>query len=233
VSQANPTAPADPVERATLIAAIKKVNAGTKLTQAERRAYDRHRKATEESQRWAYYGSIPKKHWVKMSGRQHRDLDRLQGVYGVPLLGATIDLAAVVAWLHAFLAENGPRLLQPADEDLLSGESTPMLERLREESWRVKRIERLKLEDQIISRELAHAMMGQLAAIIRSLGEQLQKKFGPDAHDMVDAALDSYEHIVESTFSPETSEPEPCEIPADPLPPGKKRSPSLRKQKRQ
>jgi hypothetical protein len=219
VSGPNPKLPSDPVERQTLIDAVRKASAGAKLTQAERRAYDRHKRSQEEAARWAYYATIPKGHWVKMAGRQHRDLDRLAGVYGVPLLGATINLAAVVTWLHKFLAENGHKLNQPETPDeLLAGESTPALERLREETWRIRRYERLQLEDQLVNREVMHTLLAQLAALIRDATVQLEKAHGRDAAEILSGTLDSYSQLVERFFSQETESSEPCPEP-DPVAP--------------
>ena len=63
--------------------------------------------AAEEADRWRFYGSIPKKHWVKLSGRQHKILDDQASRYGLPILEIVVGVLLVVGLLTraAFLAD--------------------------------------------------------------------------------------------------------------------------------
>jgi len=96
--------------------AMKKALAGQSLTAREREALKRHEKQKEEKLRWAYYRSIPLKHWRTMSGRQTKVLKEQAALYGIPFAGATISLPDVVRAIHDFLARNAQKLACDEDE---------------------------------------------------------------------------------------------------------------------
>src|ERR1039458_763364 len=134
----------DPAERELLAAAIRKTKSGEKLTAAEKAALKRFRQTSEEADRWRYYATIPKKHWVKLSGRQHKILDDQAGRYGMPILGSHIDLAAGARWLNNFLAGDTQKL-RPEEDGLLQGDSD-WAEKYRKERALLVRLERRERE---------------------------------------------------------------------------------------
>jgi hypothetical protein len=190
-------------------AAIHKLAAGQTPTREELRAKSRVEADVEERKRWEYYRTIPKKHWIDMSGRQHKVLDGQAKTYGLPIAGDTVDLAAVVRWLHDFLANNGRKLLAPDSEaDLVyGGGDSPMLELVREETWKTKKLERLQLEGRLVDRELVRSALAQFAAILRNCGDALQKQHGSDALELLLSAIEDGERLLEREFavSQETS----------------------------
>ncbi len=176
--------------------ALRKRKAGIKPSASEEAALRKLQGQREEIERWRHYGSIPKKHYVQMSGRQHKILDDQASRYGIPIRGESVDLARVLTWLHDFLADNGPLLLRSVGtEQLLSGDvqDSPALEKLREETFRLKRLERLEKERNLLRRDQIHEGFSSFAARIRACGDQLQKKFGPDALEVLNAALEGAE----------------------------------------
>jgi len=184
-------------------AALHKLAAGQTPTRAELRAKARVEADVEERKRWEYYRTIPKKHWIDMSGRQYKILDGQAKTYGLPIAGESVDLPAVVRWLHDFLANNGRKLLAPdSDADLLyGGGDSPALERLREESWKCKRLERLEREGQLVDREQIRSTLSAFAGLLRNCGEALQKQFGPDALELLLATIEDGERLLEREFA--------------------------------
>ena len=189
----------DPAERETLAAAVRKTKAGEKLTAAERAALKRFRQTSEEADRWRYYATIPKKHWVKLSGRQHKILDDQAGRYGMPILGSQIDLAAVARWLHDFLARNAQKL-KPDEDGLLQGDSD-WSEKYRKERALLVRLERREREMALVSRDKSHQCWTRVAGVLRRAGEILQRQFGPAALRVLNLALEDATREVDSLFS--------------------------------
>jgi hypothetical protein len=178
---------------------LRKRKAGQKPSAREESALRKFQAQREEAQRWQYYGSIPKKHYVQMSGRQHKILDDQASRYGIPIRGESIDLARVLTWLHDFLAENGPLLLRSVGtEQLLSGDvqDSPALEKLREETYKLKRLERLEKERNLLRRDQIHEGFSLISGVLRAAGDQLQKKFGPDALEVLNRAMEQAEQEI-------------------------------------
>src|SRR4051812_40675267 len=80
--------------------AVAKKRAGQKLKRDELRAIERYQRDEDEKARRRAYAAIPKKYWVDWSGRDYRALLNQAATYGLPVSGQTIDLAAVVRWIH-------------------------------------------------------------------------------------------------------------------------------------
>ncbi len=100
----------DQIDRELAATALAKRRAGEKPTGRELAALRRAEAARATQLRWQHYRSIPKRDWQTMSGRQVKVINEQAHRYGLPLLGRTIDLPAVVAALHDFLASNKHRL---------------------------------------------------------------------------------------------------------------------------
>lgn len=178
---------------------LRKQKAGQTPSRSELSALTKLRSQREEEERWRHYRSVPKKHYVSMSGRAHKILDDQAARYGIPLMGPVVDLPALVTWFHDFLAENGPLLLRTVGTDqLLSGDiqDSPALEKLREETFKLKRLERLEKERSLLRRDQIHEGFATFAARLRACGDQLQKKCGPDALEILNSALEGGEQEI-------------------------------------
>jgi hypothetical protein len=179
--------------------AYKKVMSGAALTAKERAALKRFEKAKEEKLRWAYYATIPQKHWRRMSGRQTKVLNEQAALYGIPFCGPTIDLAAVARALHDFLAANAQKLAE--EDDLLRGEGgSPALERYREERAALARLDRLERERQLLPRDDVRQGLARIAAMLRGMGEALQRQFGLAAVELLEETLDDAQHEIDHWF---------------------------------
>lgn len=168
-------------------AAINKRQRGETPTQRELAALRRVEAAAEEKRRWEYYATIPQKHWREMSGRQTKILKEQASRYGIPFADKEIDLPAVVLALHDFLATNKTKLARDDDGEAES----EALERLREEQYRLKRLDRLEREGELIPRDRVHDYFGRVSSILRSVGDKLQRLAhdGDDAFEIFDTGL--------------------------------------------
>jgi hypothetical protein len=177
------------IDRQMVFRAREKQQRGETPTRDERTALRRFEKIEEERLRWIYYATIPKKHWRQMSGRQNQVLSDQAERYGIPLDGSTIDLAAVAAWLHDFLAANSHALnasMARADE----------LERVRR-----AQAEKYELENLVRKRELRHVddvrrtfeFVGQ---VFRKASMELRQAFGDAAYRILESAVEDAREIV-------------------------------------
>lgn len=192
----SPPDPAGQLDGELVARAYRKVMDRQELTQAEREALKRHEKLKEERLRWQYYGSIPQKHWRRMSGRQTKVINEQAERYGIPFGGSTINLPAVVRALHDFFADNAAKLARE-DDPLLSGGSSPALERYREERAKLARLDRLERERQLLPRDEVRESWGRMAAILRGAGDALQRQFGSEAVEILNDALDDCEREID------------------------------------
>ena len=200
-----PTGPREPTpaDRELIAAYIKKNRAGEKATRAEQAAYRRYQKQTEDTSRWQHYATIPRKHWVKLSGRQYATLDHHAGRYGVPVQGEIIDLGAVARWLHDFLARNAGKLAAETADPLLNAKDTtsPALERYRDEKAKLARLDRLDREKVLVDRQRSHECWNLVAELIRRAGQVLQRDYGPAAQRILNNAIDNADLAVERFFA--------------------------------
>ena len=181
--------------------ALRKRREGKTPTHREAIALARVQRAQEETLRWQFYRSIPQKHWREMSGRQTKQINEQAARYGIPFGGKTIDLPEVVLKLFDFLAANAIKLAKvEGDDELLLGPGTPWLEELRKETAKIKKMDRLERERTLLPRDEIHEALGLMAAILRNLGETLQRLHGPAAQQLLNDALDDYQREIDTLF---------------------------------
>lgn len=192
--------PYDPAFIRLVQAALAKKRAGKKLSRDEQRAIERYQRDEEARAAKRAYSAIPKKLWVAWSGRQHKVLDLQAQTWGLPVSGETIDLAAVVRWLHDFLADNAHKLRK---DDAAESDGTEAGERIRN-----LRLKNEKLEEELaairrasLPREATHQLLASFAARLRSAGEQLERRCGVDALTIFTEALDDGERLIERAFT--------------------------------
>jgi len=189
------------IDRRLADQAREKQRLGRKVPRDEQRALRRVHRAVDEESRRRAYAAVPKKDWKTWSGRQYKTLSEQATTYGIPIAGKTIDLPAVVRWLHDFLAENARRLATVEGEDPMAGPTSPALERWREEKYRLARLERMEREQLLLPRDLVHQGLTRMAAIFRRLGDTMQRLHGRAAHQLVDEALDDCQREIDDLFS--------------------------------
>ncbi len=200
--RATPRAPTSTlIDRELAAEALRKRRAGKKPNDRELRALRQVERAEEEKQRWAYYSTIPLKHWRAMSGRATKVLNDQAARYGIPFAGPTIDLSAVVRALHGFLAANARKLVAVGDEDpLLAGVASPALEEYRREKVKLLRLDVQEREQVLLPRDRIHEGLSRIASVLRLAGDALQRQYGPDARQIIDEALDDAQREIDLLF---------------------------------
>jgi len=127
---------------------------------------------------------------------------------GFPVEGdGTYDVWAVCCWWNKQLQMAVKKT--PIPEELEPGEGdSPWLEKYREA--RTHR-ENLKLEQErknLIPRQLCHDTLLAIASLIRTASETLQRQFGPDALQVLDATLTECGKLVDATFGADDDDPD-------------------------
>jgi hypothetical protein len=110
MSEKQAMTPADEIEVKLAAEATRKMKAGKKPTREESTALRKWQKKKEEQDRWRYYATIPQKHYIELSGRPRRVLADHAARFGLPYIGATVNLSDLLKALHHFLETNGRKI---------------------------------------------------------------------------------------------------------------------------
>jgi hypothetical protein len=136
-----------------------------------------------------------------MSGRQYKILYEQSVRYGIPVGQAIISLPRVAHALHDFLAIHGRKLLALEPDPMLVGdESTPALERYRDEKAKMARLDRLEREGKLLRRDDVHESFGLISTILRRVGISLLEQFGAGAAKIIDDALENSQREIDRRF---------------------------------
>lgn len=103
------------------------------------------------------------------------------------------DGRAVVEWVRGTLDKTSPA-------DMLAGPTSPALERYREERAAMAKLDRLERENTLMSRADVYEGMTIAGTRMRRACSVLQKRFGPDALQIIHDALDDVDRLVEERF---------------------------------
>lgn len=163
-------------------------------TRTEQAALARVEKDLEERLRWSYYGTLPKSHWRKMSGRQNRVLDDQSDLHGIPLRGDTIQLSEAIRWIHDFLAEK---------KSVLATEDGPNQPGRRAKAIRDE-IAELDLEERrgnLIRSHEVRKGLAHIAVIFRDAGDQLLREYGEGPYGIFESMLSEADAMITKTFS--------------------------------
>ncbi len=189
--------------------ALAKRRKGVEPTRPEKRALARVEKAQAEKTRWEVYANIPKKDWIKMSGRQHRTINEQAITTGIPFDAKTINLPDVVRAIHDYFAKNKYKLAGADDDDpLLAGTNSPQLEKYRKVKTDLLKLQLGEAQKRLLRRDLVHHGLVRIASLLRASGETLQRKFGPDAADILNKALDNADREILDLVGDGTPDPD-------------------------
>lgn len=196
-----PTTAAEKEDQRLARAAAQKIAAGGRPTRDEAAGLRRVRKRQEETDRWAYYATIPKRHYLEMSGRQAKVVNEQAALHGIPCSGRTVDAGAVFRWIHDFLAKH-KNVIRAAggDDPLMIGGDSQGLER-----YRLARAEMAEYElderRKIMMRKAdVYEGLEMVAGILRRAGGRLQREFGAGALQIMHEALDDADRKVRELF---------------------------------
>jgi hypothetical protein len=185
----------DPELRRRAALALQKQGRGEKLSRDEENALKKLREARDKSERERLCSRVPKKVYREWSGhRQHKVLDEQAERYGLPVLGDTVDIRAVIKWLHEFLAKQKYRLLADDDDGVGMPASTEV-ERVQIELIKVRTDrERVKLEadlGELVRVSIVRAVLLQLASQLRAAGDRAERDYGRDARDLLNGVVEA------------------------------------------
>ncbi len=189
---AGPLTVSDRIQRQLAASAIEKTRQGQRPTFREQAALKALEAERDTLLRWTHYHTTPKSHYVLMAGREGRSLNRQADRHGIPIRGRTVDLAAVIHWIHDLLAKHGQRLAGLDDADsLLVGTSSPALERYRRAKGKLAEFELERQQGNLISKDRMGQALSGLNTILRECALTLQREYGDDAAAlMTDAVKD-------------------------------------------
>jgi hypothetical protein len=191
-------------DRRLAAAARQKQAAGRRPTKAEQRALHKVTEALRYQTFLEVAAAVPKWQIIKWANRQHKTVDEASDRYGLPCIGEEIDMAEVFRWIFAFLKENSRQLMSTEGEDPMSGLDSPMLERWREEKWKLAKLERQQREQLLLPRHEVHESLGRMASIMRQAADTLQKHHGPiqpaEAYGVMMEAVDNWDRVLETLF---------------------------------
>ena len=189
-----------PGQRREVAAAYNKLLRNEALTREEQGALKRFENDREERLRWQYYKSIPKKHWRQMSGRQAKVINEQAARYKLPIDGPTIDLPAFVEAFHDFLSRNAQRLAQEDDSLLRSAQTSPALEKYREERARIAELDRMEREGELLPLDMVQEAHNRIGMLTRRAIERVEIRYGKDAAQIFLDMLDDCDRELEELF---------------------------------
>jgi hypothetical protein len=161
---------------------------GQKLSREESRALDWAGRRQREQMADETLRALPKGLYCRLAGRQQKVVDEQASRYGLPLLGATVDLYSVVKAYHDFLAANAARLSDNTDVDLQRVKLQAEIEVLER---RVKLLDAdiADRKGRLISRAELVDRLEAFSGRLRGLGDRLLRQFGNDALAMLNEFL--------------------------------------------
>lgn len=181
------------------LAAMAKMQLGKPLTQKESAALRRVEQTQIPHYTKRILTELPKKEYLRISGRRWPDLKNQAERHGIPCTGPTVNVEHVILWLHDFFASRGrpPKISDPDLDDplLSSGGTSDALEKCRIEKFKLLRMERLQKERQLLSAEQVQQCFTAFASILRKAGERLND-ISPESADVLYEAIDDGERLV-------------------------------------
>jgi hypothetical protein len=114
----------------------------------------------------------------------------------------------VARWLHDLLATHGRKIMagDPSAEIWEGGTDSPALERKREVEFQLRLRDLAERDGSLVSRDMTRQALAQIAGILRHYGDQVQRQYGADAHDLFNDTLADCERAVEQFFSQQAAE---------------------------
>lgn len=90
------------------------------------------------------------------------------------------------------------------DDPMMSAPASPTavaaLEKYRREKWLLARLDRRQKEGLLMSREAVHFILSAMAGVWRNACDAIQRRFGSDAHEILDDARVQMERTMEDAF---------------------------------
>lgn len=186
-------AKADETELAGLRARIKQLETG-QITDRERRAIEKWRRAEAEAMAETLLHNIPKGVYCALAGRQQKVVDEFGRRYDIPVDVPSIDLYAVVSELHTRISE----FAAAARPNLEADEAELVREKLRQEIGKLQRqsatiqIELDRHMDRLLAKHDVQAGLDWLSNKLRAMGTRLARECGQAGVDALNELLNEF-----------------------------------------
>lgn len=189
---------AEQAARQRVLDAVGKAERGEDLSLSEVALVRRFERELEHQRRWRLYRSVPKRDFLRLVDRQSKIVTDWAKLYQAPVLGPQVDLEEFFRWFGARVAGRLSRIF--SEQLTLEDESRQL--KLERERFAFER-ER----NEWIPRSDVHELLATVAGRWRRVQEQLQRRFGREAHEMVDEMLEGTIRELESGLANEPEEP--------------------------
>lgn len=191
------------IDQELVAAALRKRKQGERPTEREATALRRWEAAKEEKDRWRFYESIPKRHYVAMSGRQVKVLHDQARRYNLPLEGKTVSLPRVLRAFHDFLADNAAILsaAKGLEDPMLGGGDSDALEEYRRVRTLQERIRLRDMQGDMIPRAMIHGILIRGAAVLKETGEFLVRQYGEEAGRLFADGIQEMRRVLDSLLT--------------------------------
>lgn len=157
----------------------KRIN-GKSLTKTEESNLLRFEREAQRELRQLIYASVPHGEYCDLAGRQSKLVYDQVEKFKVPCDEKDVDLAVVLKWFHDFLRDRGKET--PAGE-----ESAPdAIKRRQIALAEMAEMDVERARGKWMLREQVHDSLGIYGRIVKNAGEELQRRYGPDAQAILD-----------------------------------------------
>lgn len=197
---------ADQVDRDLALSALIRKRAGQKIPKDELAALRRLERRLEEDARWRALTRCPKSVYLDMCARQTVQVHRHADTFGLPLRGRTVDISAVIGWLHQFLDDHGDNLVTDGQSQV-----SHELELLRAEQRRGRQIANDAALMKLIPREIFLREASRFATTFRDAHRRITRRFGNEAYEILREAqemgLEQIKKYLVETLQPDAPNP--------------------------
>lgn len=165
--------------------------------------------AAEKRDEWlATAMSCPKSYYEALTGLHRETILNLARRDGLPLGESSVDIGAVLRWFHERFTEWKRQPAEFTEDDLFSDAESPALERFRAARAEMVEMDLEERRREIVKRSEVREAHNIYASAIRSAGDALVKRFGNEAADILNDAIERGVGAVVDRFGEgETSEP--------------------------
>ena len=181
-------------DEALIQAAREKLSRGERPNKRELTAWTRFDSQQLESYGLRFVEKVPQKLYCERVGRNARIVRNHCQDFSLPI-GPTVALFPVLERFHELLIDHRGALLESvesASEETLDRERSARADLLE-----IKRDAELQT---LIHKDQARNYHTRLSAILRGAGERLGRRFGADAQEILDEALDDCEGVINELF---------------------------------
>lgn len=178
--------------------ASAKLKRGEKLTKAEGRAYQKATEFASAAARAKLLRAVPQKDMVAMcGGRQGKQLQDMQRIWGLPFAGDPIDLFEFFGSLWKFLIKHGPafRLIMEAE----NCEDSSLLEKLQkariwktQEDAKAAALRNAEREGRLRDVGVVSGCLELLVKRVRTAGERARRKWGDAGYEFFVDLVDGF-----------------------------------------